>query len=111
MYAFYLLCPIFFGRSKTTPYKRACHQTNSSEGGFVTKVPFSIIFSFIVSFRFSKGHFCYMSFFQGFPGKQVVHLTMHGRGDVVLGYLIAGNEYMFHLFGVLLFAMLPNMIK
>ena len=52
-----------------------------------------------------------MSFFQGFPGKQVVHLTMQGRGDVVLGYFIAGNEYMFHLFGVLLFAMRPNMIK
>ena len=45
------------------------------------------------------------------PGKQVVNLTMHGRGDVVLGYLTAGNEYMFHLFGVLLFAIRPNMIK
>ena len=36
---------------------------------------------------------------------------MQGRGGVVLGYLFAGNEYMFHLFGVLLFAMRPNMIK
>ena len=36
---------------------------------------------------------------------------MQGRGDVVLGFLIAGNEYMFHLFGVLLFAIRPNMIK
>ena len=41
----------------------------------------------------------------------MVHLTMQGRRDVVLGYLFAGNEYMFHLFVVFLFAMRPNMIK
>ena len=27
-----------------SPYRRACRQTNSSEGGFVRKVPFSFLF-------------------------------------------------------------------
>ena len=29
---------------------------------------------------------------------------------MVLGYLIAGNEYMFHLVGVMLCAMCPNIL-
>ena len=36
---------------------------------------------------------------------------MQGRGDGVIGYLIAGNEYMVHLYGVLLFALLPKLTK
>ena len=31
----------------TRPYKRACHQTNFSEGGFVKKDPFFSFFFFL----------------------------------------------------------------
>ena len=42
----------------TRPYKRACHQTNFSEGGFVKKDPFSFFdFFFKFSLPFSLGIF------------------------------------------------------
>ena len=42
----------------TRPYKRACHQTNFSEGGFVKKDPFSFFdFFFNFSLPFSLGIF------------------------------------------------------
>ena len=34
----------------TRPYKRACHQTNFSEGGFVKKDPFSFFCFFFLIF-------------------------------------------------------------
>ena len=33
-----------FGQCMMSPYRRACRQTNSSEGGFVRKVSFSFLF-------------------------------------------------------------------
>ena len=51
-----------FGHCLTTPYKRACHQTNISSERFVRKVPL-FLFSFII---FSLPVFMYiLSFFQG----------------------------------------------
>ena len=61
--------------------------------------------------RFQRGIFKLKIHFQGFPEQLAVHLTMQGRGDGVLGYLIAGNEFMVHLFGVLLFALRPKFSK
>ena len=53
----------------TSPYTRACRQTNFSEGGFVNKVPFllfffnSISFSYLLFFLFITS-FAPLSFFQ-----------------------------------------------
>ena len=46
----------------TSPYTRACLQTNFSEGGFVKKVPF--LFFFFISFSFSYLlSFLFLTFF------------------------------------------------
>ena len=44
----------------TSPYSRACRQTNFSDGEFVCKVPFFLIsfsFSYLLSFLFLTGFF------------------------------------------------------
>ena len=41
----------------TRPYKRACHQTNFSEGGFVKKDPFFSIFFLKIFPSLFPGHF------------------------------------------------------
>ena len=41
----------------TRPYKRVCHQTNFSEGGFVKKYPFSFFHFLKFTFPFFPGHF------------------------------------------------------
>ena len=57
----WLLCPNInlFGQCMTRTYKRACHQTNFSEGGFVKKDPFSFFHFFFIKFSlpFFPGHF------------------------------------------------------
>ena len=56
----------------TSPYTRACRQTNFSEGGFVCKVPFLLFFYFFFFFLpslFSGSKFFlpFLSFFQVGP--------------------------------------------
>ena len=58
----------------TSPYTRACRQTNFSDGEFVCKVPFFISFSFsyLLSFLFLTGFFCpFCPFFK----------WVHGQGE------------------------------
>ena len=50
----------------TRPYKRACHQTNFSEGEFVKKDPFSFFdFFFLIFPSLFPGHF-FSIFFNAF---------------------------------------------
>ena len=65
-----------FGRCLTSPYTWACHQTNSSNGGFVRKSPFFfllfllffLLFFFLIFFLTSSLFpVSPMSFFLGTP--------------------------------------------
>ena len=67
--------------------KRSCHQTNSSYGGFVRKVPF---YFFYYCYFFYSCFYVHLYFFQGFPGQLDGHLTIPWQWDVVLGFLLAG---------------------
>ena len=81
----------------TSPYRRACRQTNSSEGGFVRKVPFSFLFSlhflyiFFTFFVFLWPDALSSFFIKWVHGQLGFHLTTQWKGDCVLGYLIAGS--------------------
>ena len=80
----------FFGQFLTSPTTRACHQTNSSEGGFVRKVP-STFFIFFLYFSFIIFFFCPPLFslfslcpFLGGPWTFLrVTIITNGRGGVV----------------------------
>ena len=66
----------------TRPYKRACHQTNFSEGGFVKKDPLSFfVFFFKLSLPFSLGFF--LAFFS---------LHFLRRGGSRVGSLAGGGS-------------------
>ena len=58
----------------TRPSTRACRQTNSSEGGFVRKVPF---FFYLINFSFL--FFSYV--FSLFPILSVIHCHLEGPSD------------------------------
>ena len=78
----------------TSPFTRACRQTNFSEGGFVRKVPFSFFLTFLFSLvpflRFlNNGPFIF--FIKWVLCQLGFHLTTQWKGGVVLGYLIAGS--------------------
>ena len=66
----------------TRPYKRACHQTNFSEGGFVKKDPLSFFF-FFSFFKFSL-----------FPGHFLAFFSLHflKRGGSRVGSLAGGGS-------------------
>ena len=101
-----ITCSIqLFGQFLTSPYTRACHQTNSSkggfvqtnssEGGFVRKVPSTFFFLFFYYFSFII-FFSVLTLFPFFPLSfswwsldifRVTRIT-EGRGESVLGYLI-----------------------
>ena len=73
----------------TRPSTRACRQTNSSEGGFVRKVPF--LFFYLINFSFL---FFYSYVFSLFPIFSVIHCQLEGQPDYTgeigcsfLGYL------------------------
>ena len=80
----WLLCPNInlFGQCMTRPYKRACHQTNFSEGGFVKKDPLSFFF-FFSFFKFSL-----------FPGHFLAFFSLHflKRGGSRVGSLAGGGS-------------------
>ena len=69
----------------TSPYTRACRQTNLSEGGFVNKVPFLLFFLFyfffLPSLFFVYNVFCpFVIFSSEFMAKGGgVHLITQGR--------------------------------
>ena len=92
-----------FGRCMTSPYRRACRQTNlhgeekgdfpyeSSLGRFVRKVPFILsIFLFKYSLLFFQGYFCgYMPLFKLVR----MHLCNTGERSVVFDYSFVEYEY------------------
>ena len=77
----------------TRPYKRACHQTNFSYGGFVKEVPFFFSFSFFYYFillfsilflqRGSIGCMPFCLFLQG--GPQAAGVPPNNSGDMRWG--------------------------
>ena len=100
---YYLLCPIF-GQFLTSPNTRACHQTNSSEGGFVQtnsseggfvrKVPSTFFYFFFIIFL-SSYFFLSSPLFPFFPlSFSWWSFFLHMR-DVVL--LISMNSYLVEL--------------
>ena len=79
----------FFGRCMTRPYKRACHQTNFSYGGFVKETPFFFSFYFFYYFvyyflfYFYKGAVlvvCLFVFF--YKGTQAAGVPPYNSGDM-----------------------------
>ena len=111
-----------FGQCMTSPYTRACRQTNFSEGGFVRKVPFSFfiflhffLFSLLPFFKFLAN--CpFIFFIKWVLGQLGFYLTTQWKGDGVLGYLIAGsiqckNYQLKYLFGVVWIALRPKNTK
>ena len=76
----------------TSPYERACRQTNFSEGGFVRKVPFLFFPTFFILFFIFFWPIALSSFFiMWVLGQLGFHLTTQWKGDGVLVCLIAGS--------------------
>ena len=68
----------------TRPYKRACHQTNFSEGGFVKKDPLSFFrFFFFLNFPFPFPWAFFLAFFS---------LHFLRRGGSRVGSLAGGGS-------------------
>ena len=72
----------------TSPYRRACRQTNFSEGGFIRKVPFLFYYIFLFSLLLP-----FHLFIKLVIGQLGFYFTTQWKGDGVLGYLIAGSIY------------------